>query len=85
MTFNDARDIYFYKPRIIEGIREGVRNAIDIANLLDVDSHTVVSHMKKIWHSEFLKLFDSNYSKNSPQHFQNLFHYLIRLYKISRD
>ncbi|MFW9989663.1 MAG: hypothetical protein ACFFC3_13490, partial [Candidatus Odinarchaeota archaeon] len=85
MTFNEAQDIYFYKPRIIEGIRVDARNAIDIASLLEVDSHTVISHMKKIWYSEFLKLYDSNYPKNSPQHFHNLFQYLIRLYNISRD
>ena len=80
MTFNDAQDIYFYKPRIIEAIKDGARNAVDIANLLDVKSHTVVSHMKKIWHSEFLNLYDSDYPKNSPQHFNNLFHYLVRFY-----
>jgi len=82
LTFNDAQDIYFYKPKIIEGIRNGARNAVDIANLLEVDSHTVVSHMKAIWHSEFLNLYDSDYSKNSPRHFNNLFHYLNRFYKI---
>jgi len=81
MTFNDAQEIYFYKPRIIEAIKNGARNAVDIANLLDVKSHnTVVSHMKKIWHSEFLNLYDSDYPKNSPQHFNNLFHYLVRFY-----
>ena len=38
--------------------------------------------MKTIWHSEFLNLYDSNYSKNSPRHFNNLFRYLIRFYRI---
>ncbi len=80
MTFNDAQDIYFYKPKIIEAIKDGARNAVDIANLLDVKSHTVVSHMKKIWHSEFLNLYDSDYPKNSARHFNDLFHYLIRFY-----
>jgi len=82
MTFNDAQDIYFYKPRIIEGIKNGARNAVDIASLLKINSHTVVSHMKKIWLSEFLNLYDSDYSKNSQRHFNNLFHYLTRFYKV---
>lgn len=81
MTFNDAQEIYFYKPRIIEAIKNGARNAVDIANLLEVKSHnTVVSHMKKIWHSEFLNLYDLDYPKNAPRHFNNLFHYLVRFY-----
>ena len=80
MTFNDAQDVYFYKPRIVEAIKDGARNAVDIANLLEVKSHTIVSHMKKIWHSEFLNSYDSDYPKNSPRHFNNLFHYLVRFY-----
>ncbi len=80
ITFNDAQDIYFYKPRIIEAIKDGARNAVDIAIFLDVRSNTIVSHMKKIWHSEFLNLYDSDYPKNSARHFNNLFHYLVRFY-----
>jgi len=77
MSFNDAQDIFFYKPRIIDAIKDGARNAVDIANLLDVKSHTVVSHMKKVWHSEFLNLYNSDYPKNSARHFNNLFQYLL--------
>jgi len=80
MTFNDAQDVYFYKPRIIEAIKNGERNAVDIANLLDVGSNTVVSHMKKIWRSEFINIYDSDYPKNSPRHFNNLFQYIVRFY-----
>jgi predicted DNA-binding protein YlxM (UPF0122 family)/predicted transcriptional regulator len=81
MTFNEAQDIYFYKPRIIEAIKAGARDVADIANLLDVNSHnTVISHMKKIWYSEFLNLYDSDYPKHSPRHFNNLFHFLVRFY-----
>ena len=78
MTFNDAKDIFFYKPKIIEAIKNGSKNAVDIAKLLNVKSHTIVSHMKRIWHSEFLNLYDSDYPKNSRRHFNNLFQYLIQ-------
>ena len=80
MTFNDAQDIYYYKPSIIIAIKNGAKNAVDIAKLLNVKSHTIVSHMKRIWHSELMNLCNSDYSKNSPQHFHNLFQYLIQLY-----
>ncbi|GAH61772.1 unnamed protein product, partial [marine sediment metagenome] len=32
MTFNVARDVYFYKPRIIKAIKDDTRNTVDIAN-----------------------------------------------------
>lgn len=80
MTFNEAQDIYFYKPKIITAIKNGAKNSSDIASFLNVNSHTIVSHMKRIWHSELLKLYDSDYPKNSPRHFYNLFQYLIQFY-----
>ncbi|TFG11187.1 MAG: hypothetical protein EU531_11855, partial [Promethearchaeota archaeon] len=80
MTFNEAQDIYFYKPKIITAIKNGAKSSDDIASFLNVNSHTIVSHMKRIWHSELLKFYDSDYPKNSPRHFYNLFQYLIQFY-----
>jgi len=82
MTFNEAKLEYYYKPRIIEYIKNGVRNSVELSQSLKETRVTINSVIKKIWHEEFDNLKNSDFADNSPQQFINLFQFLIRLYKI---
>ncbi len=82
MTFNEAKLEYYYKPKIIEFIKIGVRTSIELSRNLKETRVTINSVIKKIWNEEYDDLKDLNYADNSPRQFINLFQFLIRLYKI---
>jgi len=82
MTFNEAKLEYYYKPKIIECIKNGVINSVELSQYLKETRVTINSVIKKIWHEEYDDLKDFDYADNSPRQFNKLFQFLIRLYKI---